>query len=119
MTTLNIVTRSFSRGGRLLVLGVAALALGTSGGVAVATSFAGHVAPTVSKTAGSTTDQADHSASPSSTTGKSDSAFGQTVKTTVGQCKTSLTSGQHSIGDCVSDYTTTHNPSTTNGHKGH
>ncbi|HEX6487337.1 MAG TPA: hypothetical protein VF137_00490 [Candidatus Dormibacteraeota bacterium] len=113
---MSTITQTISRSRRLLVLGVAALALGTSSGVAVSTSLAGHQGPTVSTAAGADNDQSDHS---SSTTGKSDGAFGQKVKTTVSQCKANLPSGQHGIGDCVSDFTTTHNPSTTNGHKGH
>ena len=34
--------------------------------------------------------------------------WGQQVKQTVADCKAKLSDGQHGIGDCVSDFTTTH-----------
>jgi hypothetical protein len=36
-------------------------------------------------------------------------AFGQQVKAQVESCKDALAKGTHGIGDCVSDFTTSHN----------
>jgi predicted ribonuclease toxin of YeeF-YezG toxin-antitoxin module len=36
-------------------------------------------------------------------------AFGQQVKAKVESCKDALAKGTHGIGDCVSDFTTSHN----------
>jgi hypothetical protein len=39
----------------------------------------------------------------------SNGAFGQQVKAKVESCKDALAKGTHGIGDCVSDFTTSHN----------
>jgi hypothetical protein len=45
------------------------------------------------------------------TVAASNGAFGQTVKTQVQTCKADLATGTHGIGQCVSTFAKSHNPS--------
>ncbi len=89
---------------------LAMLAVGGAGAVTIAaTAAAGHAhvsAPATQSTTSTTP------SNPTSNNG-TETAFGQQVKAQVATCKSSLTSGQHGIGNCVSTWVLAHNPSNT------
>ena len=97
-------------------LGIAILALAMSGSAALATTSVSHrsaEAPAVT-----TTQTTSHPTAP--TTGNSANAFGQSVENYIeSTCKPARTAADRGIGDCVSSWVGTHNPSNQNGHKGH